>query len=416
MSRRASLALVPVVIGLGACFPFVLDTSGLVECVSNADCKFGTICYPNGSCDAGVPNGSSSGSSGFTQGSTASSSSGSNSNSSSNGTSGTTSGSSSNGSSGCGSSSGSPLQARVLATTDSFQGQIWDVTNPAAAQGIIGAANLQSDIPTAIAETTTPGDQEILVLLDTSGLIAFDSAGTFLGQIEVPVPSGTFQGGSGIAYVPQPCGATPVIVVCGDQVTGFRYPGRSAFSANGLAYIPLVDQLYSDTASGYNACVPGPNNTFFATFGSSVEWYDVLTDNPHGGGFTGLFAQSQGQVSGVAIDAAGEVFVAGDDGSNDGFVALFSSSGICKQARSGGSCTLTCSGGCAVGDPALTGLPLHAAASFNGVFLVTASNSSPNAMNTILQVDPTNALTVTNYYVGPIGTDFYGLFAAPQPL
>lgn len=321
-----------------------------------------------------------------------------------------TSSAGSSGASGCSAS----LPPRVLATIDSFQGQIWDVTDPASAQGLIGSADLLSDIPTAISETSLPGDDEILVLLDTAGLVAFDSSGSYLGQIQVPVTSGNFQGGTGLAYVPQPCGAPPVVVVCGAEVTAFEYAGRSAFSANGIAY-PTA--LYTADAY-YGACAPGPSDTFFATGTSSVGWFDVSTGTPHGAGGLdaglGFFAQSQGSVNGVAVDPANEVLLVGDDGSGNGFAALFNATGICEQARSGGACTLVCNGGCAAGDPTLTGIPLQSAAAFNGVFLATASTANPSAMNTILQLDPANALAAGTYLVGPRGTDFYGLFAAPQ--
>jgi hypothetical protein len=306
----------------------------------------------------------------------------------------------------------------VLVTVDSFQGQVWDVTNPASAMGIIGSADLLSDIPTAVTETNTPGDDEILVLLDSNGLVAFDSASAaYLGEIQVPVQQGNFEGGQGIVFAPQPCGATPVVVVCGGQnaeVTAFQYPGRSSFSANGMAY-PTA--LYTGDAN-YGGCVPGPDNTYFATSPESVGWYDVLTGNPHGGGGqgTGLFAQSQGGVNGVAVDPSNNVFIVGDDGNSDGFAALFNPSGICEMAVSGGACTLSPCGTCTSGVPALTMTPLYGAAYFNGNFLATASTTNQAAMNTILQFSPSSALAVTNYLVGQTGTNFYGLFAAPQPL
>ena len=280
-----------------------------------------------------------------------------------------------------------------------------------------------SDIPTAVTEANiSPTDQEILVLTDSSGLVAFDLSGNYIGQIEVPVQQGNFQGGQGIVFAPQPCGATPVLVVCGGQnaeVTAFQYPGKSAFSANGMAYFNSAQTLYTGDAD-FGGCVPGPGNTFFATENGTVGQYEILTGCAYPGGCngsgSGLFASSQGEVNGVAVDSSGDVLIVGDDGSSDGFVALFNSGGVCKQARSGGSCSLTCTGGCVTGDPALTGTPLYGAAFFNGVFLVTASTTNPNAMNTILQTNPSSALAVSNYFVGPSGTDFYGIFAAPQPL
>lgn len=290
------------------------------------------------------------------------------------------------------------------------------MTNTASAKEIIGAANLLSDIPTAVAEADLPGDQEILVLLDTNGLVAFDGSGNYLGQITVPVASGQFQGGTGLAYIPQACGTPPVVVVCGYEVTAFQYAGRSGFGSSGVAY-PTA--LYTGDAN-YVGCTPGPGNTLFATTSDWVGWYDVATGNPHGWGGdaglgTGLFAQSQGQVNGVAVDPGGDVFIVGDDGNSDGFVALFNSTSVCEAARSGGACTLTCNGGCAAGDASLAGTPLYGAAAFDGAFLVTASTTNPSALNSILEVDPTNALAVSTYLVGPSGTNFYGLFAAPQP-
>jgi hypothetical protein len=122
-------------------------------------------------------------------------------------------------------------------------------------------------------------------------------------------------------------------------------------------------------------------------------------------------------VNGVAIDASTNVFVVGDDGTGEnGFVALFNSIGVCEEARSGGACMLTCNSGCVAGDIALAGTPLYGAAYFNGVFLATASTTNPVAMNTILQFNPSNALADSTYFAGPTGTNFYGLFAAPQPL
>jgi hypothetical protein len=77
------------------------------------------------------------------------------------------------------------------------------VTSPASAQEIIGSADLLSDVSTAVTETSMPGDEEILVLTDTSGLVAFDSASeAYLGQIEVPAGSGAFQGGQGLVSAP----------------------------------------------------------------------------------------------------------------------------------------------------------------------------------------------------------------------
>ncbi len=431
--RRSLVPLAVVGLCFPACFPFAFDTSTLVECVTSADCPGDGVCYPNGTCDAGVPPGGSSGSSGYSQGSSssnsssgtsqASSSSSSSSNSSSNSSSGTltssSSGSSSSGSS-CASSGGTALPSRVLVTNNNgASSQIWDVTNPAAAQGIIGSADLLGDIPTAVTETSFQGDEEILVLLDSDGLVAFDSATeAYLGEIVVPVEQGNFQGGQGIVFAPQPCGGTPVVVVCGgenDEVTAFQYPGRSSFTGNGMAY-PTA--LYTGDAN-YGGCAPGPDNTYFATGIQSVGWYDVLTGNPHGGGGqgTGFFAQSQGDVNGVAVDTSNNVFIVGDDGTgNNGFVALFNSSGICEQARSGGACTLSPCGSCIAGDPTLTGTPLYGAAYFNGMFLATASTTNQAAMNTILQVNPSSSLAVTSYLVGPTGTNFYGIFAAPQPL
>jgi hypothetical protein len=204
------------------------------------------------------------------------------------------------------------------------------------------------------------------------------------------------------------------VVVCGAEVTAFRYAGASSFSGSGLV---SPTALYTFDAN-YGGCAPGPDDTFFATGAGSVCWYDALTGNPHVGAASGsgAFAQSQGAVNGVAIDPSGEVFLVGDDGNGDGFVALFNSMGLCKSARSGGACTLSCSGGCTAGDPALSGTPLYGAAAFNGLFLATASTANTAALNTILQVDPSNALAVSNHLVGPSGSYFYGLFAAPQPL
>src|SRR5208282_5239350 len=253
-----------------------------------------------------------------------------------------------------------------------------------------------TDIPTSLAEANYQGDQEILVEMDNNGLVAFDSASaTYLGQIAVPAPSGDGPGGQGIAYVPQPCGGIPVVIICGYAVTAFQYPGRSTFTANGTAY-PTA--LYS-YENNYGGCAPGPDNTYFATSSDSVGWYDVLTGNPHGGGGqgTGLFAQSQGIVNGVALDSSNDVLLVGDDGASNGFVALFNASGICKQARAGGACTLSGCGSCVSGDATLTGTPLYGAAALNGMFLVTASTTNTNAMNTILQVNPSNALAVSTY-------------------
>jgi len=36
-------------------------------------------------------------------------------------------------------------------------------------------------------------------------------------------------------------------------------------------------------------------------------------------------------------------------------------------------------------------------------------------MNNIWQVTPGSPLTIATYYTGPANTDFYGIFAAPQP-
>jgi hypothetical protein len=205
-----------------------------------------------------------------------------------------------------------------------------------------------------------------------------------------------------------------VVIVCGgqsDEVTAFQYEGRSSFNADQLAYPKLIYIGQAD----FGGCAPGPDNTFFAAEIDSVGWYDVLTGNPHVAAGTGLFAQSQGGVNGVALDASNDVFIVGDDGSQNGFVALFNSNGVCEQARSGGACTLSCNS-CISGDTTLAATPLYGAAEINGVFLVTASTSNTPAMNTILQVNPSSSLAVSSYYVGAAGTDFYGIFATPQPL
>jgi hypothetical protein len=300
----------------------------------------------------------------------------------------------------------------VLVTVDSEQtGGVWDVTSPASAAEIIGPADLLADSPLAVAQAD---DQEILVLMDTNGLVAFSGTGSYLGQIQVPVPSGMFQGGSGLAYVPQPCGATPVVIVCGnEEVTAFGYPGGSAFS-NGMYY---PNAIYSDE-SDYNICVPGPGNTYFASEPESVGWYDVLTGCPHVGGCngagSGLFAASQGPVNGVAADPSGNILLVGDDSAGNGFAALFNPSGVCTAAISGGACSLSC-GSCTPGNATLSGTPLYAVAYYNGTYLVTASTTNTPAMNNIWQVTPGSPLTIATYYTGPANTDFYGIFAAPQP-
>jgi len=381
----------------------------LVQCVSDLDCYRNQFCDPTGICENGTPTtgGSSTASAGS---STAGSGSGGHTAGTSGGT-GTTSGTTS-GNTGGSTSGGCPqtlqAQTRVLATVDSFNGQVWDLTTPPGSE-LIGPANL-SDIPAAVGVTAAG---EILVQLDDDGLVAFDETGTYEGQIQVPAPSGDGPGGNGLALLPQPAGPT-LVVVCGYAATGFYYDGGGSFSANGTAY---TNALWT-AEDNLNGCFPGPCNTIYAAYDDQLLWLDALTGNPQGGGDgLGTVATSQGQVEGGARDANGDLLIAGDDGSNDGFVALFSSSGVCKEARSGGPCTLTCNGGCVAGDATLASTPLHQAAAMpDGTFLVTVGTANQLEMNNVYRVDPSNGLAVSTYLTGPSGTDFYGLVVSPQPL
>ncbi len=374
----------------------------LVQCVTDFDCYYGQICDPRGNCvapDAGSTGGTSGSASGGNTGESGGS------------TGGVTGATTTGGSSGS-ATAGCPAPAsgttRALATIDSVTGAVWDVTNPPG-QAIIGSAFLQQDVPTAVAVAP---DGEILVLLDTAGLVAFDGSGNYLGQIEVPVPAGSFQGGNGLAVLPEGSGA-PLVAVCGDQVTAFRYDGPSSFSSGKV----FPTALWSGQG-GLNGCFPGPCNTLFAASGNQLQWYDALSGNAHG---SGTFAQSPGQVQGGAVAPNGDVLIVGDDGSSNGFVALLSGGGICQAARSGGACTLTCNGTgqnvCVAHDPTLAQTPLHQAASLpDGTFLVTAGTANTPAMDNIFHVDPGNALAVSTYLTASSGTDFYGLVVSPQPL
>lgn len=192
-------------------------------------------------------------------------------------------------------------------------------------------------------------DGEILVEMDQNGMVAFDASGNYLGQIVVPAPSGTGPGGVGLAYLPQPSGPD-LLVVCGYEATVFYYGGAGTFS-NGKVYPTAVWTAQEN----WGVCFPGPCNTIYAASGASLQWIDALTGNFHGGGFSGTFVQSQSTVNGGAVAQNGDVLVTGDDGSGNGFAALFASNGACKAARSGGPCTLSGYSPCTAGDATLAG-------------------------------------------------------------
>ncbi len=340
--------------------------------------------------------GSTGGSSGSSSGTTGSSSgaSGQSSSGTTGGSSGTTGGSTGGLDAGCPPPAGSPW---VLATDDVTAGGVWDLGG--AGSAFINGGDWGSDHPNAVAIDDT--NKEVLVLTDTSGLWAFDIGGASLGQVQIPFAPGEFQGGTGIAILPQ-CSGPPLAVVCGDSSTvGFYYAGPTSNPT----------RLWENPA-GCGQATPGPGATFFATSGPTVVQYDALTGNSHGS----FFAQSQGGLEGAAMAADGTVLVAGDDGDGNGFVALMSRSGVCQQARSGGTCTLSCSPGpCTPNDPTLAAMPLHQAAALSGgAFVVTVSTTAPTKMQTVWRVDP-GSLALTSYFSATSGVDFYGLTAGLEP-
>jgi hypothetical protein len=112
----------------------------------------------------------------------------------------------------------------------------------------------------------------------------------------------------------------------------------------------------------------------------------------------------------------------GDDGSSNsnGFAALFAADGTCLEARSGGSCVLTC-GSCIAGDSTLGKNALNQAAALgDGTFLATILNkdSGLGNSNEVVRFNSANALHTMLYYSGPDpfegGPELEGLLAWPH--
>ena len=209
VSRRLAWTAGALGLGLGACFPFIFDTSTLVQCVTDADCEVGTAVTRTGA--AGLPLAAAraararrAGARGRAETPSGGSSVGTTSGSSSRSTAGST-----GGSSGCGSSGGTQLPARVLATVDGSQGQVWDVTSPSSAAGLIGSANLLSDVPTALTETTLPGDRRNPGVVGHLGPGRFRQRHIYLGQIEVPVQQGDSRGAAASPTFHNPAAGRP---------------------------------------------------------------------------------------------------------------------------------------------------------------------------------------------------------------
>ncbi|MHB8417246.1 MAG: hypothetical protein ACYDCL_04160 [Myxococcales bacterium] len=329
----------------------------------------------------------------------------------------TTGGSSTGGSTGLTDAGGWSV-SRVLAT-DSPDVEVWDLTVPAQAAPLIGHLN-DGCTPVALAMAA---DQEILVLTQCA-LDVFDADALPAGMVNTALLSVVPT--NGLAYLPQD-GGPATVVVCGGGLEAFAYGGAASLDGGVVTPALLWSGSFDGGASAgglgnfvgtFDQCAPGPAGTFFAANGQSgLAWFDGATGNPHG---SGSFAAWGGSVSGVAVGPLDETLLVGEDDGGNGFAALFSASGECLVARTGGVCAQNCDA-CYAADSTLGGNPLDQAASMgDGTFLATILNRDAALANSnrIVRLDGRDRLAPTLDYQGPDvfsgGPQFVGILAWPQ--
>ncbi|MHB1843948.1 MAG: hypothetical protein ACYCWW_03810 [Deltaproteobacteria bacterium] len=373
----------------------ILRPCDLPECLTDQDCATGYVCrasqcsppisQPTGGSSGGTTTGGGSG--GTTTGG---------------GTSGGTGAATSSGSSTGGGTAGGPF--RLLASSNANPNyEILDVTDPANAQPLIGDA-LLGDVPEAVAVGPSG---EIFVGLDSSGFKVFDAQGGFEGTLSIAGCGGGGTapiGSSGMVALPEPDGGTLLAVSTSDGFFALTYTGPSSFQ--GQVASPGV--LWCGNQGGFYQVAQGPAGSLLIGTVSGVDWVTASTGASVGA--NGTFAAFSGIGYGVARSAQGEILIVGDDGSQNGFAALFNSNGLCLVERTGGVCGGLCPRSCTAHDPTLLGNPLYQAAALpGGAFVATAyvNQTTPADMNEIYELDP-STLAISAYLTNA-SVDFFAL-------